>query len=193
MSGVDYQQAYEAVSARLSPDALKHSEGVAVTAAALALVYGVDQEQARLAGILHDWNKEQAGPELLACAQRDGVDVTAESEAVPYLLHAATGAREVEREFPGISEAVLHAISVHTVGSERMDDLDKVVWVADMLEPGRDFDGVDDLRECVGTLDLDGLFARAYEHSLRHLIDTRRRIHPDTVAVYNAHVAGGAR
>ena len=186
---VTYEQAHDAIAARLGETALAHCERVAETAGALALVYSVDVESARLAGLLHDWDRERSGDELLAAAEAARIPSPAETRTSPYLLHAHTGAQAVAEALPGIDGAVLAAIAAHTVGSPTMSDLDKVVWLADMLEPARDFDGVDDLREVVGTLSLDELFARAYQHSVAHLVATRRPIHPETVAVWNAMVA----
>lgn len=90
---------------------------------------------------------------------------------------------------PGLNDEVYSAIARHTVGALEMSDLDMTVWVADMIEPGRRHDGVDDLREIVGIVGLHTLFARAYEHSVAHVIEKRRPLHPDTVSVWNAHVA----
>lgn len=185
---VSYEQIHEAIEARLGVEAVGHCQRVGDTAAALALIYGVDVDQARMSGLLHDWDRERDHAELVAAARSAGLDVTGADEQRPYLLHAKTGARGVEEAFPEIDPAVVRAIELHTMGAEEMTPLDKVVWLADMIEPHRRFAGVDALRECVGTVSLDDLFASGYAHSLSHLIDRRKVIHPTTVAVYNAHV-----
>ena len=74
-----------------------------------------------------------------------------------------------------------------------MTDLDQVVYLADMIEPARDYRGVDELREAVGEVPLSELFALGYRASVMHLVRTRRRIHPETVAVWNSLVAGEPR
>lgn len=190
---VTYEQALEALSERLSDDALAHSKGVADTAALLAGLYGVDGVKARIAGLLHDWHRELDDEELLEEAREADLHVLAEELHAPRLLHARTGAADVEGAFPCIDDEIVSAIARHTVGSPDMTDLDKVVWVADMIEPHRDFDGVDDLREAVGTVSLDDLFALAYQASVAYLVARRKRMHPATLEVWNALVARGSR
>lgn len=177
-----------ALEHRLSPQALAHSIGVAQTAVALAAVYGADATTAELAGLAHDWDKEIGPTALLEAARAYGLAVDPVERDTPYLLHARTGARALADAF-SLPPEVLAAVERHTIGDETMGDLDMIVFVADMIEPGRAFAGVDDLRESVGVVPLHLLFARAYEMSVRHLIDRRKPIHPRTVSVWNAHVA----
>lgn len=186
-----YAKARAALSARLSEKALHHSEAVADTAAHLAEIYDVDPDAARLAGLLHDWGREDSDEALCDQAADAGIEICGVDAEVPYLLHAKTGALGVEREFPDISAEVIQAISHHTVGGADMSDLDRVVYIADMIEPGRDFDGVAALREQAGTASLSELFAAAYAASLHHLINERKHLHPSTVEAWNAIVSGG--
>jgi len=88
---------------------------------------------------------------------------------------------------------VVDAVARHTVGSAQMTALDKVVYIADMIEPGRDYEGVDELRKIAATAPLDELFVSAYQQSVAHLVRSRKRIHPQTVAVWNALIAGDPR
>ncbi len=170
---------------RLGEAGLAHSLGVAQTAAHLAETYGVDVEDARLAGLLHDWSKDAGPEELLATAETLGIPVTDVDRAVPYLLHAPVAASEIRSALPGVSDAVTSAVAAHTYGAETMEPLDMVVYVADTIEPGRSHAGVGALRDAVGEVSLEELFTRAYASSLRHLVDSRRRIHPATVSMWN--------
>lgn len=190
MNEVRYEAAVAAVEARLGHKAAKHCKRVAATAAALALLYGVDADDARLAGLLHDWDRDVARGELLGRAQARGLPVTDADEANPYLLHARTGALAVREAFPALSDEIVQAISRHTIGAPDMAPLDMVVYLADMIEPHRDYPGVEELRDAVGVVSLGDLFALGYQQSMRHLIDGRRRIHPASVAVWNALVGG---
>jgi len=147
-------------------------------------------EAARLAGLLHDWDREQTPEQLLASAASENLKVSAADATVPYLLHARTGAAALRAALPGVSDEVVTAVAHHTVGSSDMSDLDMVVYVADMIEPGRDYPGVDALRVLATTATLSQLFAAAYQQSILYLIHSRKRIHPDTVAVWNAMIAG---
>ena len=175
---------------RLSAAAAAHSVRVGDTAAALADRYGVDPDNARLAGLLHDWDRERNRTELLGDAERSHEVVDPVEREVPYLLHARTGAEGVREAFPDMPAEVLDAIAKHTVGALKMSPLDMVVYLADMIEPSRDFPGVAELREAVGSVSLEALFADAYRQSVMYLVGARKHIHPETVAVWNTYVAG---
>ena len=112
-------------------------------------------------------------------------------QAVPYLLHARLGAAAVREAFPGIDGAVVQAIERHTLGSTRMSSLDMCVYIADMIEPARRFDGVAELRQSVGRVSLEELYARAYAMSLAYLVSMRKHIHPMTVEAWNSIVDRG--
>jgi len=184
-----YEVLHEMVRARLSAPALAHSERVAETSAWLAGVYGVGVEDARVAGLLHDWHRETDRAELERRAREAGVAGTDVDAAVPYRLHGPLAAADLGREIPGLSEEVLDAIAEHTSGGADMTPLAMVVYVADVIEPDRDHKGVQGLRDDVGAVGLGELFARAYRASVRHVVKTRRHIHPETVATWNRYVA----
>lgn len=189
---VAYDQAREALRAHLSEKSFAHSERTAETAGALAARFGVDVEKARLAGLLHDWGRDMSADALLAVADRVGLEVTDADAAEPYLLHGAVSAAEVGRAIPGLPGDVLAAIASHTFGAKDMDALAKVVYLADTIEPGRtkhDVAGLRDAIEAAGTL--DGAFETAYARTISTLVKRRRLIHPRTVEVWNALVAGG--
>jgi predicted HD superfamily hydrolase involved in NAD metabolism len=177
-----YEDVVDVARGHYAPESFAHAVRVANTAAAMAATYGVDAEEARLAGLLHDWARDIAGDELTCSAEARGFEVTDLDREVPYLLHARMGEALVRETFPSLPGAVARAVAAHTCGAEGMTDLDRLVYVADMIEPGRDFEGVDDLRHAAGNVPLVELFRRAYTRSVEHLIQTRRHIHPDTVA-----------
>lgn len=186
-----YQSAHEALAGRLSSKALGHSERVAATADHLAGLYGVDPEKARLAGLLHDWHRELAPEELVARSRAIGLDVTEVDEAVPYLLHGPLAEADLAARMGDLPDDVLDAVGAHTYGNACMSALAMVVYVADVIEPARHQNGVDALRAAAGSIPLEELFADAYAASLHHLIDKRRRIHPQTVTTWN-HIASKA-
>jgi len=193
VNSITYNQASAALRARLGEAGAQHSERVAETAGDLASAYGLEPEPARLAGLLHDWDREQSSHALASAARDAGIELTEADVAVPYLLHARTAAVSLEQSLPGLPPAVVQAVSRHTLGAPDMSELDMVVYLADMIEPARTFPGVEELRDAVGTVPLGELFALGYQHSLAHLVSARRRIHPDTVAVWNSLVEGGGR
>jgi nicotinate-nucleotide adenylyltransferase len=181
---------------RLNEYGYRHSLGCAETCGALARLYGVDVREAQLAGLLHDWDRCVPWPELLDKARELGLEVTPEVLAAPPILHAQTGAADVARIFPQVPRAVITAILHHTVGAPDMADLDKVLYIADMIEPTRTNPHIAPLREMVGTVSLDTLFTQAYQCSMLHLVRHRKVMHPDTTRVWNALMlknAGGGK
>ena len=125
-----------------------HAQGVSDTAVLLAKKYGADARDAARAGILHDITKA-----LDAGQQRKLVDhwqlpVSAFEYEQTKLLHAKTGAAAAARIF-GENDAIVSAIDYHTTGRADMTVLEKIIYIADYMEPNRDFPGVDRLREVV--------------------------------------------
>lgn len=184
-----FDEAREALRLRQADSAFEHGLRVAQTAGSLAMIYGVPHEDAMLAGLLHDWDRELAGDDLVARAQELGLELDDADMRAPKLIHAWTGSEALSIEFPHLSQDVLVAVRSHTLGGNAMPPLAQVVYIADMIEPARHFKGVDDLREAVGSLSLDELFALAYQHTVLHLVRARKPLHPSTAAVYNAVVA----
>lgn len=184
----DFEALEAALSARLSERAFEHCVGTAETSVELAHIYGVDADEARAAGLLHDWDRETPKDQLIAHASAHGRLRDTELRQ-PKLLHARTGAMKLRKEFPNLPDEVYVAIERHTVGAVEMGDLDMVVYLADMIEPGRDWPGVDDLRRCVGEVSLGQLFFLGYQASLETLVRRRKRLHPDTVDVWNSLVS----
>ena len=189
MVRVSFESMESALEERLGEEGFAHCQAVAETAALLASVYGVDAELARAAGLLHDWDRDVDAESLVRLAIEAGLEVTSVDRVVPYLLHARTGAADVRSAFPDIDEEVIRAIERHTVGHPEMSDLDKVVYIADMIAPGRHYPGVEDLRACAGSVSLGDLFGLCYQQSVGHLVKERKRLHPMTVEVWNALVA----
>ncbi len=178
------------LASRLSERGLAHSERVAATAVELAERFGIDPERARAAALLHDWHRETCREELRRRAIALGVPVTDVDEAVPYLLHGPVAAAELPGVFPGIDADICASVAAHTYGSATIGALDMIVYVADVIEPGRDHPGVEALRTAAATESLQELFRQAYAAALHHLIDAGHSIHPTSVATWNRIVAG---
>ncbi|MCL2525989.1 MAG: bis(5'-nucleosyl)-tetraphosphatase (symmetrical) YqeK [Coriobacteriia bacterium] len=179
---------------RLDDYGYAHSLYAAQTARDLAVIYaaeGVDPQDAYLAALLHDWDRGLDRETLLAEATTIGIELTPEVLAAPQILHAHTGAAQVKHIFPNTPDSIITAIRHHTVGDEDMDALDKIIYIADMIEPTRDSAIVHTLREQVGTVDLNTLFLQAYQATMLHLIHNRKVMHPRTTEVWNALIMKG--
>lgn len=175
---------------RLKPKRFEHTRSVSKMAADLAQAYGVDVRKARLAGLLHDWDKEYGDEEIRERARALGVDVDPYVlETMPRLLHGPTAAAELKHAYPDLPDDVVQAVARHTAAAIGMSDLDMIIYVADAIEPGRDFSGLDELRAMIGDATLDELFVATFNHILLTLVERRRRLHPATVAVWNHYVA----
>ena len=160
----------------LNPNRVRHVLGCRDTAAELARVWGADVTDAARAGLLHDITKALDGPlQLTLCAQYGKV-LDEFSENNPKTLHALTGSMVAQRIF-GENEAVVSAIESHTTGKPAMNTLEKIIYVADYMEPNRDFPGVEELRRLAYT-DLDGALKLGLEMTLDMLIKQKRQISP---------------
>lgn len=122
-------------------------------------------------------------PEQLAAARRLGL-WTREFEAQPKVLHGPLAAAVLPDAVGERDRAVLSAVARHTTGAPGMTRLDMVVYLADMLEPGRDFPGVAELRARLAR-GLETAMVAALEHTLRHLLDRGVWIHPDALLARN--------
>lgn len=193
---MDYSNEYTAYSRenlmqkiqmRMSEQRFKHVLGVEETDVALAKKYGASPEKASIAALTHDYAKERPDEEFKMVIVRDGFD----PELLNYnnaIWHGLVGASFVEREL-GITDAeILHAIRVHTTGAAKMSLLDKIIYVADYIEPGRDFPGVQDAR-AIAWADLDEAVAFETKHTLAHLLAQEQQIYPKTIETYNYWVA----
>lgn len=116
----------------------EHTKGVMYTAASLAMAYEYSIEDAMLAGLLHDCAKCIPNDEKIALCKKNDIAITAIEYESPYLLHAKLGAFLAETEYGVKNPEILHAIKVHTTGETDMSLLDKIVYIADYIEPGRD-------------------------------------------------------
>jgi predicted HD superfamily hydrolase involved in NAD metabolism len=161
-----------------------HVLRVARLARRLARAHGVDADLALTAGLLHDLARLYSGPELLAqCAAR-GLAIDAFERANPIVLHARLGA-ELARERYGIADpSVLSAIRKHTVGAAAMSELDRVVYLADGLEPGRDFPERGAL-ERLAFDDLASATLAVLRSSASYLRAHRLAVAPQTIAALN--------
>ena len=115
----------------------EHTKGVMYTAGCLAMAHGYYLEKAMLAGLLHDCAKCIPNDEKLALCKEHNILVTPVEAENPFLLHAKLGAFLAESEYNVADEEILHAIYVHTTGEPGMNTLDKIIFIADYIEPGR--------------------------------------------------------
>lgn len=192
----DYGEGPKALIARLEADLsaqlargqrrLAHSLSVASCAEGLALLYGVDPFEARLAGILHDWEKALSGEQVAARARELGIDMGVDLRLVSPLLHGIVAARELPARYPEVPPAVWHAIEVHTTAAPEMSPLDMVLFVADGIEPLRpSTPGIEGSRALVGQAALPDLFWDSFVGGIIYVLKGSRYLWPGTIDTYN--------
>lgn len=184
-----YEARKEQLAGRVKRRRYEHSLGVSSTCEGLAHVYGADERVARLAGLLHDWDKGYDDEGARARAREVGFDQHSYIyEHMPNLLHGPTAALGLKRDFPSLPDDLLRAISLHTTGAIGMTDLDMIVYVADAIEPHRDYPGLERLRSLVGRVPLEELFLCTLQDVLKNLVERRKRIYPKTLEIWNHYI-----
>jgi predicted HD superfamily hydrolase involved in NAD metabolism len=160
-----------------------HTLGVVESAIELAERYGADVKKAELAAIFHDYAKFRPKEEMEQIIIAEKMD-PALLEYNMELWHAPVGAYLVNKE-AGIQDAeILDAIAYHTSGRVGMSLLDKVVYLADYIEPGRSFPGVDEVRQ-TAKQNLDHAVIQALRNTVVFLMKRNQAIYPDTFKTYN--------
>ena len=180
-SGADWKnlpmEQLEAVVLRLlNPNRVAHVLGCRDTAMELARRWGADENDAARAGLLHDITKALDGPLQLTLCREYGTILDEFGYKYPKTLHALTGSLVADRIF-GESEAVVSAICHHTTGKADMSLLEKIIYVADYMEPCRNFPGVEKLRE-LAFADIDAALKLGLEMTLDHLKNLGDEVSP---------------
>jgi len=172
-----------AIRTRMPEKRYVHTLGVMETAIRLAKVYDVSETDAELAAILHD---------VVKFADRDWMkQVIVDQQMDPTLLkfhhelwHAPVGAFVAQREFGVTNQDVLNAICYHTTGRAHMGKLEKIIYCADMIEPNRQFPGVEELRE-QDEQGLEALTKLCVKRSIQFLMQKNQPVYPDSIHCYN--------
>lgn len=170
---------------RLKASRFAHSIGVADTAVKLAKRFGVDTEKAYIAGLLHDCAREFEDSQLPAEATKRKIEIGEVESEMPLLLHSYIGAVMIKEVYGVDDSEISQAIWRHTVGGRNMTALDKIIYFADMIEPHRNYPGVDHLRELAETAGLDDMLLEGLSESIIFVIQKNSLIHPNTVITRN--------
>ena len=163
----------------------KHSLGVAETAEKLAHRYGADPAKAYLAGLLHDIARDFDDNEMLQRAKKANLQVSEYGFAMPLLLHGPVAATMAQDEYGVVDSEILNAIAVHTLGSEYMNQLDKILFVADKIEPNRRHGAAEELRR-LAEQDLDTALLGCLDESIRYTLKIGCLLHPTSLKARNA-------
>ncbi|HEL2027187.1 TPA: bis(5'-nucleosyl)-tetraphosphatase (symmetrical) YqeK [Streptococcus suis] len=183
----DRQALLEKIRVAMKPARFQHVLGVEEAALALADRYGCDSKKASLAALLHDYAKEvedQVFLDLIAKYDLDRDLLNWDNN----IWHGVVGAYKIAEDFGLKDEEIFQAIQRHTVGAGQMTLLDKVLYVADYIEPNRDFPGVDEARR-IAKVSLDKAVAYETAQTISYLAKKGIPIYPQTLETYNGYVA----
>ncbi|WP_050615840.1 bis(5'-nucleosyl)-tetraphosphatase (symmetrical) YqeK [Bacillus testis] len=177
------EKAMQIVKEQLPEKRYLHSVRVMETAVQLAERFQDDAKKAEMAGIFHDYAKYRPQEELKKIIEEQNMP----KELLDFhseLWHGPAGAYLVEQEAGIADKDVLSAITYHTTGRQGMTQLEKIVFLADYIEPGRQFPGLDEVREAAKE-DLDEAVLMALRNTISFLMSKRSTIYPDTFHAYN--------
>ncbi|MBW8348183.1 bis(5'-nucleosyl)-tetraphosphatase (symmetrical) YqeK [Bacillus sp. IITD106] len=180
---MDRDKALEIVESKIKGPRFQHTLGVVETAIKLAEKYGADKEHAEITAIFHDYAK------LMPINELKNILIEGhEDERLlfyhPELWHGPAAAYILKKEFAIENEDILNAIRFHTTGRAKMSLLEKIIYLADYIEPGRSFPGVVETRN-LAEIDLDQAVFKAISNTISFLIEKKAAIFPDTFEAYN--------
>lgn len=163
----------------------EHTLGVMYTCGALAMCYGYDLEKAMLAGLMHDCAKCMPNAKKLKMAEKHHLEITDLERKNPFMLHAKLGAFLAKKKYDIEDPEILDAIRWHTTGRPDMTLLDKIVYIADYIEPKRDkAPHLPEIRQLAFT-DLDQTLIKILEDTLGYLGDSPEHVDSMTKKTYD--------
>lgn len=185
---MDFEKIIKKLEDKLKPSRLEHSLGVMDTAEVLAKRFGADIRKAKIAGILHDCGKyieSEDGYRLCRQWKIELDEVCLNNYAV---VHQYLGAKIAKDEYGIEDEEILGAIGCHATGKRNMSKLEKIIYLADMIEPNRKKKPYDGLLELMrlSEIDLDTATLKGLEFSMQHVINMGKLVHLDTVEARNS-------
>lgn len=168
----------------LDKDRYYHTLGVMYTAASMAMCHGADLEKAMYAGLLHDCAKCISDNDKIRLCKKYHLNVTETERKNPGLLHAKLGAYLAKHKYKVSDQEILNAIASHTTGRPEMSLLEKIIYIADYMEPGRrKLPNMEVIRE-LAFKDIDQCLYQMLNDSLTYLERTNKAVDPATKQTY---------
>lgn len=169
----------------LDKERYTHTKGVMYTAACLAMAHNESIEKAMLAGLLHDCAKCMNTEDKIRKCKKHGFEISDIEYSNPGLLHAKAGVAVAKDKYDITDDEILHAIKVHTTGEPAMNKLDKIIFIADYIEPGRKLaNRLDYIRE-IAFRDLNKCVAEISYDTLEYLKSKKGTIDPGTQETFD--------
>lgn len=175
------EQMREKLKTMLTDHRYTHSLGVEETAMKMAEIFCVDKKKTEIAALLHDCAKQIPHQEQLKLCKEYGIELDEIKQKQLGLLHAELGAYLAEHDFGVDDKEILDAIRYHTLGRENMTDLEKILYLSDIIEPNRkEFDGLEELRTLCFS-DLNMALLCGFGLSISHINRSGLMLHPQTI------------
>jgi predicted HD superfamily hydrolase involved in NAD metabolism len=188
---MEREAALKLVAEQITEHRYVHTIGVMETAIQLAQHYGEDSKKAEIAAIFHDYAKFRPKEEMKQIIKEQKMP----SQLLEHnseLWHAPVGAYLVKKEVGITDQDVLNAITYHTSGRPNMTLLEKIIYVADYIEPGRHFPGVEEVRELAQS-NLEQALIKSLQNTIIFLLKKNQAVYPETIQTYNSLVLKGGR
>ncbi|KMT21556.1 bis(5'-nucleosyl)-tetraphosphatase (symmetrical) YqeK [Clostridium cylindrosporum] len=174
----------------LNEKKFNHCVRVEKMAIKLSKVYGIDEEKTKIAAIAHDCAKFFSGDKMLSYMKKHNECIDEIQMNVPYLLHGPVGALRLKEKFNINDEDILNSIAYHTTGRKGMSTLEKIIYIADLIEEGRDFKGVEEIRK-EAFKNLDKALIMGCNTTMSYVMLKGQIIHPSTVELRNSLILSG--
>lgn len=185
MKSADIKKIRKSMEKNLDHKRFEHTLGVAYTAAALAMRYEVDILKAQTAGLLHDCAKCLSDEKRLSICEKHNIQMNEIEHNNPFLLHAKVGSYIAMKKFQIHDKDVINAILNHTTGRPGMSSLEKIIYIADYIEPGRkQAPNLAEIRK-LAFQDLDLALVKILSDTLDYLKTTNTDIDPMTQQTYD--------
>ncbi len=175
---------------KLSPKRFEHSIGVEYTSAAMAMTYGIDVNIARYAGILHDCAKYLDNDTKIKKCLKHNIPISDFELENPELLHAKLSAYYAKKKYDILDEDILSAITYHTTGRPNMNTLEKIIFIADYIEPNRKPLNEIDLIRKEAFVDLDICIAHILKNTIEYLVKNNAIIDNISIETYKYYNKG---
>ena len=186
MKIMDLKKIRKEMEKELTSKRYEHTLAVAYTAASLAMIHDEDTEKALIAGMLHDCAKCMEGKKLVSICKKNNLEMSEiEMKNTSALLHAKVGSFYAEEKYGVADEDILNAIQFHTTGRPQMSRLEKIIYIADYIEPGRKHAAnLAQIRK-MAYQDLDKTLLKILEDTLAYLQTTDGQIDDMTMQTYD--------
>lgn len=182
---MDRLQMKKKLEGKLSSKRFEHSIGVEYTAATMAFIHGVDEQKAMIAGLLHDCAKYVSNEKKILKCEKRNIPISECEYANPELLHAKLSAAYAKEKYEVTDDEILSAITWHTTGRPAMSTLEKIIYIADYIEPNRNVLPEMDVIRKKAYSDLDRCLLHILTNSMHYLEKKGSAVDPITKETYD--------